>query len=177
MTCQEFDNIIADYVEGEITAEQKIEVETHLKECSKCQTTFNYYQEIVEKLHTLPQEKCPDTVIEKVFHSVRVDDSKPSFLTNIYNTILERHSWKISFALAVIILGIFVIYPHLEYQEPVQQQYTAQEVEKAKKDVELALAYFHYFTTKTEQIMETQIIQNYLIKPIRTAFKPILNGG
>ena len=177
MTCQELDNIIADYVEGDITAEQKIEVEAHLKQCSNCQSAFNYYQEIVEKLHSLPQEKCPDKVIEKVLHFVRVDDSKPSFLKNIYNTILERYSWKISFALAVIILGIFVLYPHLEYQEPVPQQYTAEEIEKAKKDAELALAYFHYFTVKTEQIMETQIIQNYLIKPIRTAFKPILNGG
>ena len=104
MTCQEFDNIIADYIEGNITAEQKTAIETHLQQCANCQTAFNYYKQVVEKLQTLPHEKCPDTVVEKVFHSVWVTDSKPSVLTNIYHTILERHSWKISFALAVIIL-------------------------------------------------------------------------
>ena len=177
MNCQEFDSIVADYMEGNVNTEQKFEVETHLKQCSKCQTVFNHYKEIVEKLHALPKEKCPDEVIEKVFQYVKADAQKPSFLTNTYQKITERYSWKISFALGIIILAIIISYPYLGYKEPVQQQYTVEEIEKAKKDVELALAYFNKFTTKTEEIMETQVIQNYFIKPIRTAFKPILNGG
>ncbi len=171
MTCKEFDDIITNYIDDKITENQRIEITAHLKQCEKCKISFNYYKKIVDKLHSLPQEKCPDSVIEKVFHTVKIIDSKPSFLSNIYYAILERHSWKVSFALAILILGIFIFYPQFEHKKPVQQQYTTEEIEKAKNDVELALSYFYYYTSKTEKLVEKEILPDYLTKPIKTILK------
>lgn len=171
MTCKEFDDIIVNYIDDKITENQKIEITAHLEQCEKCKISFNYYKEIADKLQSLPQEECPDSVIEKVFHTVKIIDSKSSFLSNIYYAIIEKHSWKVQFALALLILGIFIFYPRLENKKPAQQQYTTEEIEKAKNDVQLALSYFYYYTSKTENLIEKEVLPDYLTKPLKTILK------
>jgi hypothetical protein len=71
----------------------------------------------------------------------------------------------------IFIFGIFIFYPQLEHKKPVQQQYTTEEIEKAKNDIELALSYFYYYTSKTEILVEKEILPDYLTKPIKTILK------
>ncbi|NVM03577.1 MAG: hypothetical protein HWN67_14705, partial [Candidatus Helarchaeota archaeon] len=115
--------------------------------------------------------------------SIPITETKVPLSTKIYQTISRRLSWKIRFAMGIVVVIIFsilVFYPGQEKKEYDQQIYTTEEIEKAKKDVELALGYFHYYVAKTEQVIENQIITNSLIKPftiIKKTLKPSLNGG
>lgn len=182
MTCQEFNNLMFDYTEGHLPSKQSKAIEAHLQQCHKCKIAFSQYKDIIQKLHQLPNLKCPDTVVEKVFNSIPITDTKIPLSTKIYQSISRRLSWKIRFAMgvAVVIFCILVFYPGQEKIEYDQQIFTTEEIEKAKKDAELALGYFHYYVAKTEQVIENQVITNSLIKPITTikkALKPSLNGG
>lgn len=179
MTCQEFNNLMFDYIEGNLSSKQNKVIESHLQQCHKCKTAFHQYKDVVLKLHKLPDLKCPDTVVEKVYNSVPIMKTEIPFLTKIYQYISRRLSWKIRFAMgvAVVIISILSFYSGQEKKVYDQQIYTAEEIKQAKKDVEIALAYFNYYTTKAEKIIEKQIIPNYLFKPIKKAFKPIFNGG
>ncbi|NVM03541.1 MAG: zf-HC2 domain-containing protein, partial [Candidatus Helarchaeota archaeon] len=141
MTCQEFNNLMFDYTEGILPSKQRKAIEAHLQQCHKCKIAFYQYKDIVQKLHQLPNLKCPDTVVEKVFNSIPITETKIPLSTKIYQTISRRLSWKIRFAMGVavvIIFSILVFYPGHEKIEYDQQIYTIEEIEKAKKDVELA---------------------------------------
>lgn len=183
MTCQQLDDILIDYIEGHLSLKQRMAVKAHLKHCSNCQVALSQQKDIVKKLHRLPQFKCPDTVVERVFNSINIIDEKVSFLEKIYQAISERLSWKISFAAAIAVIAFltFIFYPDHEKREYKQPIYTAEEIEQAQKDVELALGYFHYFANKTEIVIEDQVLSKQFVKPIRStlkiAFKPLLDGG
>ena len=60
-------------------------------------------------------------------------------------------------------------------------QYSTQEIEQATDQVKLALAYLNQVTSRTEEIIEKQILPQQVIKPmkssIKTALKPLINGG
>ena len=183
MTCQEFNDLMIDYIEGHLTLKQKRAIKVHLKSCSQCQTALYQYKNFLEKLHQIPQLKCPDLVIERVFDSIKINETKESRLLNIYEVIAERLSWKISLAAAmvVIILMIYVFYPDRGLKDYDGPTYTAEEIEQAKKDVELALGYFHHYAKKTGVIIEEQVFSKPIVKPIKSSvklvFKPLLSGG
>lgn len=182
MDCREFNHILFDYIEGHLSLKQRRAIKTHLNHCTKCQTALSQYESILAKLHRLPKFKCPDAVIDRVFESVNVRETKTSLLFEIYQRFSERLSWKVSFAaVIIIILMISLFYPRKEKKDYEQTIYTAEEIEQAKKDVELALGYFHYYAKKTEMILEDQVFTKPLVKPIKStikkAFKPLLSGG
>ncbi len=62
-----------------------------------------------------------------------------------------------------------------------QLTYSEEEIEQAKKDVELALAYVSHYAKKTESVIEQQVFSKPFVKPLKStlqiAFKPLLNGG
>lgn len=81
----------------------------------------------------------------------------------------------------IIIISVLMFYPKHDSQEYLQQTYSLEEIEQAKKNINLALGYFAYCYQKTENIIEKEIIQNYIINPINSSFKSairiIINGG
>ena len=180
MTCKEFENLMFDFIEGHLTFRKKRALKNHLKHCSKCQTALNQYENLVVKLHQVPQLNCPDAVVESVLDSIAIEEKREPVLTRTYEFILERFSLRLSFAAAfvVIILIAFIFYP---VQQKMESTYTAEELEQAKKDVELALGYFNFYAKKTEGIIEKEVFSKPIITPIKStvkmAFKPLLNGG
>ncbi len=183
MTCQEFNDLLFDYTDRNLHSNQKKAVETHLQHCNKCKAAFHRYKNIIQKLNRLPNLECPDKVVEKVFNSIPKEKVKVQLLTEMFNTVSNRFSGKIRFAVsaAVVIFLIFVFYPQYENQEFVGQIYTTEEIEQASKDVELALGYINYYAAKTESAFENYVIQKSIIEPInltiKKSFKSLLNGG
>ena len=183
MNCKEIDNLLFDFIEGNLSFKKKRMVKNHLKNCIKCQTAFNQYKNLMIKLHHVPQYKCPDPIIKKVFDSIETKEERESILIKTYQVVADRISWKIGFAAAVamVIFIIVVIYPVQQNLNFKQYTYTDEQVEQTKKEVELTLAYFHYYAKKTEVIIEQEALSKPIITPIKStveiAFKPLLNGG
>jgi len=183
MTCKEFDKILVDYFEGSLSADQKEKVNQHLKQCQNCTAVFNQYEKLVSRLHRMPAATCPDRVIDKVFNSFSTIQQEKAKLSSRFRFLLRGFSWKISFAaaVAVIIISLILFYPKEPKINSSETLYSTQEIEQAKKDVELALGYFHLYAKKTGFILENQILSKPIAKPIKStmekAFKPLLTGG
>lgn len=79
MKCKELNNLIIDYIDGIFTNEQKKEFEDHLEKCKNCLSTYKYYIEVVKELQTLPKEKCPESVVERITDSISHKKVKVSF--------------------------------------------------------------------------------------------------
>jgi len=183
MNCQEFDKLIIDYIEGDLASNQNKVVEDHLKHCHKCKIAFEKYNEIILNTNQLPNFRCPDTVIEKVYSSIPVKKRRIPRPMKIYWNISKSLSWKIRYAVAAaaVILTVLMFYPGGEKPGYDQQIYTAEEIEKARRDVETAFGYLRYSVLKAENAVETYVVKESLNKSfkitINNILKPLLNGG
>ena len=76
---------------------------------------------------------------------------------------------------------MILIYPKMNRQTNIKKQYTEAEIEQATDQVKLALSYFNEITNRTQKILEERVLPKQVIEPmkssIRTAIKPLLNGG
>ncbi len=185
MNCQECQNLMDEYFHHELSFKIKKQVRGHLKNCSTCQTEYLQYGKMLQEIGSLGIQPCPDEVNERVFQILNLADEKTvhfSFIEKIFN-ILNRYRWKVSLAGATVAIVFFIIliYPKINRQTNIKQQYTETEIEQATDQVKLALAYFNEITSRTQKIIEEQVLPNQVIEPmkssIKTAIKPLLNGG
>ena len=71
LTCQEFVEIVTDYHEGVMPAEEKARFEAHLASCPGCETYLDQMQKTIQWTGKLPEEQISAEAQEKllkVFH-------------------------------------------------------------------------------------------------------------
>jgi anti-sigma factor RsiW len=56
MTCQEFVELVTDYLEGGLTEERRTELRIHMDECGGCSTYFKQMRETITALSALPPD-------------------------------------------------------------------------------------------------------------------------
>ena len=184
MTCQETQQKAVDYVAGTLSSKERRAFARHVKGCRDCQQFIVESQRILAKIQDLPQLRCPDEVLHKVFASLPTPEVQYSFGQRIV-PLFSRPGFirraGLAVVVAAIVMAIVVFQPFKKMNYENHQIYTAEEIEQAKKDVELALAYFHHYAKRTETIIEQEVLSKPMVKPIKStmemAFKPLLNGG
>ena len=185
MNCQECQNLIDEYFHHELSFKIKQQVRGHLKGCSACQAEYLQYEKMLQEIGSLGIQPCPDEVTERVFQILNLANEKKihfSFIEKII-TFLNRYRWKVALAgvTVVIVFFMILIYPKINRQTYIKQEYTKADIEQATGQVKLALAYFNEITNRTQKIIEEQVLPHQVIEPmkssIKTAIKPLLNGG
>jgi hypothetical protein len=185
MNCQECQNLVDEYFHQELSFKIKKRVRGHLKGCSECQTEYLQYEKMLQEIGSLEIQPSPDEVTERVFQILNLADEKTihfSFIEKIVN-FLNRFRWKVALAGATVVIIFFMmlIYTKMNRQTDLRQHYTQAEIEQATDQVKLALAYFNEITSRTQKIIEEQVLPHQVIEPmkssIKTAIKPLLNGG
>ncbi len=185
MNCQECENLLDEYFHLQLSSKIKNQIKVHLKNCLKCQRSFQEYKNMLQELRCLKVQPCPEEVTEKVFRILNLGNEKEIHISLIEKFIerVSRYRWKIALAgaTAAIVFFMILIYPGIYQQNEIKQQYTEAEIDQAKDQVKLALAYFNEITSRTQKILEDQVLPEQIIKPmkssIKTAIKPLLNGG
>ena len=185
MNCQECQDLVDEYFHQELSFKIKQRVRRHLKSCSVCQTEYLQYEKMLQEIGSLEIQPCPDEVTERVFQILNLAEDKTIrfSLINYIIKFLNRYRWKVALAAATITIVFFMIliYPRMNRQTDIQQQYTEAQIKQAKDQVKLALAYFNEITNRTQKIIEEQVLPHQVIEPmkssIKTAIKPLLNGG
>jgi predicted anti-sigma-YlaC factor YlaD len=56
MTCQEFVELVTEYLEGALTEERRAELHAHIKECGGCTAYLQQMRDTIAALSTLPPE-------------------------------------------------------------------------------------------------------------------------
>ena len=181
MTCKQFDNLLVDFMDGNLSRNQSKEVRAHAESCAACRAALTQYQNMVAKLNHFPAQTCPDSVIDSVLDAVPATES--SLIRRLSSHIAQGRAWKVSFVAAVAILVISIVLFHPQNPPVVDQdhKYTEADIEQAKLGVELALRYFNHYAKEAENAIEEQVLAKGIVEPvnasIKIAFKPILDGG
>ena len=185
MNCKACENLMDDYFDRSLSRKKEKLVSEHIMSCQECSETFHEYEKMLKSIRNIEVQKCPDEVVDSVFNIININEkisSQKSIFDRI-NEFLFLHSRRLGIAgatVAILFFG-FLITSQFDRTPPLQQQYTAKDVEQATDQVKLALAYFNQVTSRTEEMNEKEILPQQVVKPmrssIRTALKPLINGG
>ena len=185
MDCKIINNLMDDYFDGHLPRKKRKQVSGHLTTCSGCSETFRDYENMLKSMRDVEMKKCPNNVVESVYDILNIEkkfSSRKSVFDRI-NEFLFLYSRRLTIAgaAATVFLFMFLLTSQIDRTPHVEQQFTTQDVEQATDQVKLALAYFNQVTSRTEEIIEKQILPQHVIKPMkssfRTALKPLINGG
>lgn len=186
MTCQQVEQLLDDFHDGKISLKTKRQINAHLESCSNCHSLYNNYQTMLDSLHRLEVHSCPDEIVENVYAILNLEkgavSSRQSFVDLIFEYVRQyRFRLGIVGAVAVIILSLMISDVNFHQPPQIEKQYSETEIEQAKDQVKLALAFFNEITGRTQKILEEQVLPQQVIQPLKTslktAIKPLLNGG
>ena len=185
MNCKECEKLMDDYFDSSLSRKKRKFINEHLRSCLKCSETFREYEIMLNSIQNFELKKCPDEVVDSVFDIININDkfSRRKSVLDRINEFLFLYSRQLGIvgATVTVFFCIFLISSQINRTIPKHQQYTTQDVEQATSQVKLALAYFNQVTSRTEEIIEKQILPQQVLKPmktsIKTALKPLINGG
>ncbi|MFQ6083980.1 MAG: anti-sigma factor family protein [Candidatus Aminicenantia bacterium] len=105
MNCQYIEQLLNPYLEGELTSEEKLKVEKHLKVCSACKELLNSLGEVRKALSEWPELEVKEELIEKILvQTSKKEKIKPRF------GFLFSPALHPAFALATAFLVLFSLY-------------------------------------------------------------------
>ena len=71
---------LSEYIDGSVTAEEKKEMEAHLRTCSACNDAFSELQKTIEHIKTVEEVETPAWMTQKIMAKVRSEESKKKSL-------------------------------------------------------------------------------------------------
>jgi len=178
MKCNDFKNLITEYLENTGSPLQRRQVESHLSECETCRALAAREESVIKQLRALPIESCPDEIIDQVMETI--DEPPMSLINRIRSWLKVNPSWRYGLAslsgtVAIALLVTFLFIPNQNKHTMGPDDFTAVEIEQAKKEAELALAYFAVYSSKTTTALQKIRIVEPAISPIELKIKKALN--
>jgi predicted anti-sigma-YlaC factor YlaD len=67
MKCENTENLLSPYLEDELTAEDRLAVEEHLKSCVNCSVLIELMKETQESLANFPQAEMSEELLESLY--------------------------------------------------------------------------------------------------------------
>jgi hypothetical protein len=140
--------------------------------------------------------ECPERVENTIFAQIE-NEAPRSELRGILAKANERQSFFsmfkqqiathpgfrfrfasfVSVAVLIIVLGLL---SDRQEESMEKAEFTAEEIETATKNVELALSYVGFYAKKTESVLVDQMVSEPIVKPLKSsikkAFQPLMNG-
>ena len=104
MNCRECKEKISLYIDKELTDEEALEFEKHLKECQNCRIEFENTKKIIETVGNMPLEKLPEGYCEKLNNKLLEKNKK------------TKWNWRRITAIAatfIILIGATFVFSNL----------------------------------------------------------------
>jgi len=169
MHCELVQNILEEYLAGELDDALKREVESHIQKCSSCQHELDLTENIAQVIRMIPDPEVPQSIFDNVLAEVqasqkqaetgftRIIDGFRSGIKHIKNSFTMRR-WQVVTATVTILLlfgiwgGFYLRHRTNVIQQPYveETEITSQQVAQAVEDIKFALSIVNIATKKTE---------------------------
>lgn len=170
LDCHEIERLIEVYVDGDLTPELREEVADHTALCPDCEKKLNLAMQIVDELHDLPKQTCPENILQDVYERIQ-PKRKKRFRQLIPSFWQFRPRYRVGFsiglAMIVILLLTFSLYPPSHWLPREQPHYSEQEIAMARENILLAFGYVHSATNRTQQIIEKDVLPQRVVRPFQ----------
>ena len=106
MKCDFDQELLTDYLDGELSSSEQSEVESHLPACDPCRGELEELQELVGSVKSLPTIPVPDSLSEGIRAGLESSGAK---VHSFFKKRGFRVEWAVS-AAAVVFVAISVVY-------------------------------------------------------------------
>ena len=107
MECKNIQNILIDFIEGNISEHLKVQIEDHLLNCETCRTEHKQLSQLLEELSILENENPDEQLKDDFYTMLEEEKEKISHPIEIKNSSTKKINWNFLkyAASAIIILG------------------------------------------------------------------------
>lgn len=178
MNCREYESLITDYLEDNLSRARRNEIESHFNSCDKCRALSDSEKMVIKKLRALPLEDCPDEILDRV---MSILPEKRSSLSRKIHSVFDidlfgKHGFQMLAGMAVVaLIAIMTLFAPLNEQPEKHLNYTSEEIEQAKAGAELALAYFSVYSRETQTALDKINIMEAVSAPVESNLRKAIN--
>jgi len=105
MECEHIENLLSSYLEDELSAEDRLAVEEHLRSCTDCSFLLDLLRQTQESLADFPQAEMSEELLEKLYE---IPHRKKKFWLSL--DFLVRPTLQPYLAAATILLTLMSFY-------------------------------------------------------------------
>jgi anti-sigma factor RsiW len=158
------------YLDGDLSPAESAAANLHLGRCPVCAEELQLARQVAGSLRALPAMTCPDSIPEAVRERIGAAGNaqwgvKPWPWYYRWQEFFRRPA-VIGVATALLFVVITAV---MGNQQQPQPAYTQAEIEEAKLDAKLALAYLGKYTTRAGETVRDDVFEQGLIAPIMRA--------
>jgi anti-sigma factor RsiW len=108
MTCKRFEELLSAYLEGEVSGEEKREMDAHFASCPACAKLLSLLQETREALHGFPEIEPGPALMAKLY----AIPEKKKFFKPVFAFLLRPALQPVFAAFTVLFIAISFVFFH-----------------------------------------------------------------
>lgn len=143
-TCLDCQNLLEEYVVGELDSSTESKIVSHLKTCDICQHELRLAQAINTELSDLPKPQTPPEILTEVTAYVKSHPARSGWLhrfLNIFTSWDHPRTVILRFSTLACLVGIILFGVHLNHRKMIAEQ--------AMNDFNYAVSKIQYAFNKT----------------------------
>jgi len=167
MRCEELNENLEAYIDGELDAGRSGEVEAHLAGCSACREEMVRAKRIVFELRDLPARKCPESVAGRVLNRIgQADERRQARPPGLFRRN-PLTSWPLRAAAGVLPPAMAAT--DLVWKAPATQApaYSREEIDRARKGIALAFGCVDHSLDRAHAVVKKENVPGKIIRPLK----------
>lgn len=172
ITCFDCQNLLEEYVGGELDSMSESKIESHLKTCDTCQHELRLAQAINTELSNLPKPQTPPEILTEVTAYVKSHPTRSGWLhrfLNIFTSWDHPRTVILRISALACLVGIIIFSVHLNHRKVIAEQ--------AMNDFNYAVSKIQYAYHKTGMGVNNSFASLKIDEASRRAFKSTSNAA
>jgi anti-sigma factor RsiW len=119
MDCKDREEQLSAYIDGELSADERADIEVHLKGCPQCSRALEELKETVAHLQGVEEVEPPAWLKQKIMANVRAEaETKQGFWTRLFSPANMKVTLPALATLAIAVTA-FIVFTSIEPEIPV----------------------------------------------------------
>ena len=173
ITCSWVTEHLEAFLDCDLTSKEAEGLERHLSSCPGCRAERNLAIRIQTALRALPEEICPDRVINAARDVI--EKKKPSIEPlRICKVRLFPRALALAAVAAIVIAGTISFFAWRQRQIP-EEKVSTQQMILARRQVELTLAYIGEVGLKSASAVSEDVVESKVQPSLKKAVHKVLD--
>jgi anti-sigma factor RsiW len=133
MKCAQVKNLLADYLDKELSARDMARAKEHISTCPECRRELEFLKSYRSYAATLKKVKAPDNLLENIHKRIEGSAARNGWIKKIFFPLKTRLPMEVAGACALALIAFFIFYPFspekTEYRGMAPRQEAAREPE------------------------------------------------
>jgi hypothetical protein len=169
MRCQDINDLLESYIDGDLDPGRCGDVEAHLGGCPACRKALESARQIAFELRALPPEACPENVTDRVRERIGRRDARPR--SGLTSRFLRRAlpAGRPVLRTAAVLLALAVVLTYFIWRFPGGKPpaYSPEEISRARRGLVLAFGCMDHAMSRTGAVLRKEKVPEKILRPLR----------